>query len=52
MNKLYFEYIGPTKDVNFYEYYDSKAFFSEFKNNALKFDEALKTKERVAEKNK
>ena len=52
MNKLYFEYIGPTKDVNFYEYYDSKGFFSEFKNNALKFDEALKKKERVAEKNK
>ena len=23
-NKLYFKYVGPTKDVSFYEYYDSK----------------------------
>ena len=22
-NKLYFEYVGPTKDVSFYEYMDS-----------------------------
>ena len=24
MNKLYFEYKGPTKGVSFYEYFDSK----------------------------
>ena len=23
-NKLYFEYVGPSKDVYFYEYHDSK----------------------------
>ena len=23
-NKLYFEYVGPTKGVSFYEYMDSK----------------------------
>ena len=41
-NKLYFEYVGPTKDVNFYEQYDSKELFNEIKNNRLRFDEALK----------
>ena len=41
-NKLYFEYVGPTKDVSFYEYYDSKELFNEIKNNRLRFDEALK----------
>ena len=51
-NKLYFEYVGPTKDVSFYEYYHSKEHFSEIKNNRLQFDEALKKTERVAEKNK
>ena len=30
-NKLYFEYVGPTKDVSFYEYYDSKKLFNETK---------------------
>ena len=29
--KLYFEYVGPTKDVSFYEYYDSKKLFNETK---------------------
>ena len=28
MNKLYFRYVGPTKDVNFYEYMDSKKLFN------------------------
>ena len=32
-NKLYFEYVGPTKDVTFYECYDSKDLFDEIKNN-------------------
>ena len=40
-NKLYFEYVGPTEDVSFTEYYDSKELFNEIKNNGLKFDEAL-----------
>ena len=41
-NKLYFEYVGPTKDVSFYEYYGSGELFNEIKNNRLRFDEALK----------
>ena len=43
-NKLYFEYVGPTKDVSFYEYYDSKELFNEIKNIRLRFDEALKNR--------
>ena len=50
-NSSYFEYVGPNKDVNFYEYYDSKEPFNEIKRNRLRFDEALKKTERVAEKN-
>ena len=50
-NNSYFEYVGPTKDVTFYEYYDSKEPFNEIKRNRLRFDEALKKTERVAEKN-
>ena len=52
MNKLHFEYVGPTKDVNFYEYYDSKELFNVIKNNRLRFSDALKKTGRVAEKNK
>ena len=44
MNKLYFEYKGSTRDVNIYEYYDSKELFSKIKNNQLRFDEALKNR--------
>ena len=32
-NKLCFEYGGPTKDVRFYEYYDSRELCNEIKNN-------------------
>ena len=28
-NKLKFEYVGPTKDVSFYKYIDSKELFNE-----------------------
>ena len=41
-NKLYFEYVGLTKDVSFYEYYDSKELFDEMKDNRYRFDETLK----------
>ena len=41
-NNSYFEYVGPNKDVTFYEYYDSKEPFNEIKHNRLRFDEALK----------
>ena len=50
MNKLYFESVGPTKDINFYEYYDSKELFSEIKNNWLKFDEAQKYQKEMLKK--
>ena len=35
-NNLNFEYVGPTKDVSFYEYMDSKGLFKELKNNHIK----------------
>ena len=37
-NNLKFEYVGPTKDVIFHEYMDSKELFSAIKNNKIKFD--------------
>ena len=38
-NNLKFEYVGPTKDVSFYEYMDSKQLFNAIKNNQIKFSE-------------
>ena len=38
-NNLKFEYVGPTKDVSFYEYKDSKELFNAIKNNQIKFSE-------------
>ena len=38
-NNLKFEYIGPTKDVIFYEYMNSKEVFNAIKNNKIKFSE-------------
>ena len=39
-NSLKFEYIGPTKDVCFYEYVNSKELFNAIKNNQIKFSES------------
>ena len=50
-NKLYFEYVGSTKDVSLYKYYDSKILFNEMKNNRFRFDEALKKQEELQKKN-
>ena len=36
-DNLKFEYVGPTKDVSFYEQKDSKELFNEIKNNKIKF---------------
>ena len=36
-NNLKFEYIGPTKDVSFYEYMDSKELF----NAIIRFSEVM-----------
>ena len=38
-NNLKFEYVCPTKDVNFYEYKNSKELFNVIKNNQIKFCE-------------
>ena len=38
-NNLKFEYVGPTKDVNFYEYKNSKELFNVIKSNQIKFCE-------------
>ena len=43
-NNLKFEYVGPTKDVSFYEYMDSKELFNTIKNSQIKFSE-VKNKE-------
>ena len=43
-NNLTFEYIGPNKDVSFYEYMNSKELFNAIKNNQTKFSE-VKNKE-------
>ena len=49
-NKLYFEYVGNTKDVSFYQYMDSKELFDEIKNNQLRFDDALKKQKELLKK--
>ena len=38
-NNIKFEYIGPTKDANFYDYIDSKELCNAIKNNRIKFSE-------------
>ena len=38
-NKLYFEYVGPIKDVSFYEYMDSKELFNELKDICIRFND-------------
>ena len=40
-NNLNFEYVGPTKNVSFYEYMDSEKLFSAIKNSQIKFSEAM-----------
>ena len=39
-NNLDFEYVGPTKDVSFYEYMDSKELFNAIRKSRIKFTEA------------
>ena len=38
-NNLNFEYVGPTKNMDFYEYMNSKELFNGIKNNEIKFIE-------------
>ena len=39
-NNLNFEYVGPTKDVSFYEYRGSKDLFNAIRNSQIKLTEA------------
>ena len=41
-NNLKFEYAGPTEDVSFYEYKDSKELFNAINDNQINFDDAVK----------
>ena len=49
MNNLYFKYVGHTKNVNFFEYMDSKELFNKIENNQIKFDDALKKQKKLSE---
>ena len=46
-SKLTFEYVGPTKDVSFYEHKDSKKIFTAIKNNQIKISE-VKNKKKMS----
>ena len=39
-NNLNYEYVGPTQDVSFYVYRDSKELFNTIKNSQIKFSDA------------
>ena len=41
-NNLKFEYVGPTNDVSFYEYKDSKELLNAIKDNQINFDDTVK----------
>ena len=43
-DNLKFEYVGPTKDVSFYECKDSKELFNGIRNNQIKFSEVKNKK--------
>ena len=49
-NKLYFEYVGNSKYVNFYEHMDSKELFDEIENIQLRFDDAIKKQKELLKK--
>ena len=38
-NNLKIQYVGPTKDVGFYEYMDSEELFNKMKSNQIRFSE-------------
>ena len=40
-NNLNFQYVGPTKDVSFYGYMNSKDLFNAIKNSQIKFSDAM-----------
>ena len=46
-NNLTFEYVGPTKDVSFYKYKNSKELFNTIKDNQINFDDAVKRQNEI-----
>ena len=42
---LKFEYVGPVKDVSFYEYMDSKELFNKTKDSQIRYSEVKKKRE-------
>ena len=49
-NNLKFKYVGPTKDVSFYEYKDSKELFHAIKDNQINFNDAIKRQNEILNK--
>ena len=49
-NNLKFDFVGPTKDVRFYEYKDSKELFNAIKNNKINYDDAVKRQDELLSK--
>ena len=45
-----FEYVGPIKDVGFYDYRDSKELFGAIKNNKINFDDTVKRQNELLSK--
>ena len=40
-NNLKFQYVGPTKDVSFHEYMDSKELFNKLRNNQIRLRDGI-----------
>ena len=47
---LKFEYVGPTDDVSFNEYMDSKEPFNVIKNDQIRLDEAIQKQDEFLNK--
>ena len=47
---LKFEFVGPTNDVSFYEYRDSKELFNAIKDNQINLDDAVKRQNKLLRK--
>ena len=49
-NNLNFEYVGPTNNIRFYEYLDSKELFNKIKINQIRFSEVKNKQNDLLEK--
>ena len=49
-NNLKFQYVGPTEDISFYEYLDSKDLFNAMKNSQINFSEVKNKQNEVSNK--